>query len=232
MVDQNKLSPPTATIGDHAHTIARATISLIPSFGGPAVELFNSLIVPPILKRRQEWEEEVVDCLLKLDDQQKIIFTRLESNQAFQDTYIRAFQLALNNSQKEKRDSLKNAVLNSALPNPPEESRQQMFLGLIDLFTKWHLIILRFFADPQAAFREQGIEIPPNELPSSISQALVKMYPVLKNDRSFYEKIGRDLHFHGLTSIETFHAVSTTSGALAKRSTDFGDEFLKFISEP
>ena len=45
---------PTATPGDHLHTLTKAGIASIPGVGA-AAELFTIIIAPPLEKRRVEW---------------------------------------------------------------------------------------------------------------------------------------------------------------------------------
>lgn len=40
---------------DIVHTLTKLGLNLIPIVGGPAVELFNEVIVPPISRRREQW---------------------------------------------------------------------------------------------------------------------------------------------------------------------------------
>ena len=143
-----------------------------------------------------------------------------------------ASQAAIRNSQKEKREALKNAVLNSALPNPPDESRQQMFVGLIETLTVWHFRILRFFADPARVFQEQGKQAPQYTLAGSLSQLLTTAYPELKNKRVLYDQIGKDSYNRGLLGTDGFRTIMSGSGVYEKRATEMGEQFLKFISEP
>lgn len=59
--------PPKSDIGDAAHTLGRALLSLIPVAGGPAVELFSTVITPPLSKRRDEWIISIVRGLKALE---------------------------------------------------------------------------------------------------------------------------------------------------------------------
>ena len=59
-MNSKKYQPPTKTIGDAAHTIARASVGTIPIAGAAASELLNTILTPPIEKRRCEWPEK--DC--------------------------------------------------------------------------------------------------------------------------------------------------------------------------
>ena len=69
---------------------------------------------------------------------------------------MQASQAAIRNHQSEKREALRNAVLNAALPNAPEESIQQLFINQVDTFTVWHIRLLDLFKEPPAWFEETG----------------------------------------------------------------------------
>ena len=57
---------PKSAATDKAHAAAKAVLSLIPYAGGPAVELFQSIVQPPLEKRRTEWMERVAEQLEEL----------------------------------------------------------------------------------------------------------------------------------------------------------------------
>jgi hypothetical protein len=61
MATDIKTNPPSSTVGDAAHMMARAGLSAIPMIGGAGVELFSYLIVPPLTKRRDEWVQSIAD---------------------------------------------------------------------------------------------------------------------------------------------------------------------------
>ena len=226
------LTPPEQSSGDAIHTLARAGISAIPVISGPAVELFQMLVRPPLEKRQQEWMEAVAEALKLLEEKQKCVLEDLKGNDAFIDTTLQASQAATRTAKQEKREALRNAVLNAACPNPPEESKQQIFINLVDQFTVWHLRILVLFANPKKWFMENNIPIPETSLPGSTSQMLVRAYPELNDKRDLYDLIGKDLHQQGLIGTDSFHTTMSGHGMMAKRTTDLGDEFIRFISEP
>lgn len=232
MTDKTKYDPPQSSFGDHVHTLARAGVGSLPVIGAAATELFQKLLVPPLERRRQLWMESVAQGLRELEEKQKCVIDDLASNDVFIDTVMTASQAAIRTSQKEKREALKNAVLNAALPNPPDESRQQMFVGLVETLAVWHLRILRFFSDPARVFQEQGKQAPQYTIAGSLSQLLTTAYPDLKNERGLYDQIGKDLYNRGLLGTDGFHTVMSGSGVYEKRSTELGEQFLKFISEP
>ncbi len=232
MADEQKYEPPQNSIGDHVHVLARAGVGSLPVIGAAATELFQKVIVPPLEKRRQEWMEAVAHGLLELEKKQKCVIDDLASNDVFIDTVMTASHAAIRNGQKEKREALKNAVLNAALPNPPDESRQQIFVGLVESLTVWHMRILRFFSDPACVFQQQGKSLPQYTIAGSLSQLLTTAYPELQNERSLYDQIGKDLYNRGLLGNAGFHTVMSGSGVYEKRTTEMGERFLTFISEP
>ncbi len=232
MAQDSNYQTPHETIADHGHSLVRAGIGSIPVVGSAAVELFQSIVTPPLERRRQQWMEEVALGLRKVEEKQGCIIEDLSSNDAFIDTVMSASQAAIRTSQEEKRKALKNAVLNAALPNAPDESRQQLFVNLIDSMSPWHIRILRFFSDPVKVFRELGKQPPEYGIGSSLSQILTTAYPELEHERSLYDQIVKELHSRGLLGTDQLHTMMSGNGVYQKRTTQMGDQFLQFISEP
>ena len=56
-MDEKLAEIPKSTKTDHLHTMVRAGLGMLPVVGNPAAELFNSIITPPIEKRRDEWRQ-------------------------------------------------------------------------------------------------------------------------------------------------------------------------------
>ena len=132
--------------GDWAHLATKAALSAIPVVGGPAAELFSAILIPPLARRRDEWLQALADGLRDL--QERVRGFRVESlsnNEAFVTAVMHASQTAIRNHQREKRQALRNAVLNVAANRAPKEDVQLMFLNFIDTLTPWHLHVLRFF---------------------------------------------------------------------------------------
>jgi len=217
---------------DRTYAIVRAGVGSIPIVGAAATELFQMVITPSLEKRRVEWMNSVAEELKKLEDKGQIRVEDLASNEVFLDTMLHASQAALRNSQNEKREALRNAVLNSALPNPPDESRQQMFVEWIDSLAVWHLRIFMLLANPQQWFKDNKRQPPEYFMTSSLSGLLAFAYPELGNQRALYDQIGKDLFNRGLIGIGEFHTTMSASGAFGNRATDLGREFLKFIAAP
>ena len=232
MSEPENHATPEADWKDRTHAIARAGLGSIPLVGAAATELFQMVITPSLEKRRVEWMNWVAESLKKLEERKQLRIEDLASNEAFLDTMLHATQATLRNSQEEKREALRNAALNSALPSPPDEALQQMFVEWIDSLSVWHLRIFLLLANPQQWFKDKQRQPPEYFMSSSLSDLLTKAFPELSNQRPLYDQIGKDLFNRGLIGIHNFHVTMSASGALANRATELGKEFLKFITAP
>ena len=53
-ISTDGIDPVIESDGDKAHRVSRAMIGMVPLLNGPALEIFTSLIEPPIEKRKRE----------------------------------------------------------------------------------------------------------------------------------------------------------------------------------
>jgi hypothetical protein len=228
-----KFIPPEPSKSDAAYAAGRALLSTIPVAGGAAVELFQFIVTPPIERRRNEWMKEIGQAVQTLEQNKGIDIEQLKSNDVFIDTLLQASQVALRNSQQDKLTALKNAVINSALPQPIEQTLQQMFLEWIDAFTVWHIRVLHLFHDPQQWAIVNNKPLPTNIAMGGLDTIFDYAYPELAKDRALYDQIWNDLYQKGLLNTDTngLHTTMTWHGMLARRTTELGEKFLAFISE-
>ena len=225
------LDPPQASADDAIRTAIKATVAAIPVVGGSAAEILEAVIASPLQKRRDEWCEVVASAIRRLQSEHGIRVEELRDNPVFVDCVLQASQIAVRNSQSEKRDALRNAVLNAGLPHSPEESIQQVFLGYVDAFTVWHLRLLALFDDPPAWFAAQG-RSSPDFHSGSLSAVIRNAFPELGEPREFTDQVWRDLYSRGLVNTENLHTMMTGSGCLSRRTTDSGRRFVQFVSAP
>lgn len=123
--------------------------------------------------------------------------------------------------QEEKSEGLKNKFLNSAVPSTPEESLQQMFVNFANTFiTDWHLQLLKLFHAPVRQNTTSS---------GALSLVVEEAFPELRGRREFYDQVWRDLYAHGLVNTESLHGLMTANGLVARRTTDLGEQFLRFI---
>ena len=217
--------------GDHIQAIVRAGLGAIPVAGQASIEIFSSIVTPPLEKRRLEWMKNIGERLQQLEKERKLDISALSTNDEFITTMMHASQIAMRNHAKEKLEALKNAVINSALPNPPDESRQLLFLHYVDTFTIWHIRIFHLFHDSNGWFQKNGRKAPEFSISSSYSDVLLAAYPELSAHRDLYDIIDSDLNDKGLFSSRGMNAMMSASGAFQKRTSELGDQFLLFISK-
>lgn len=225
---------PQKNLDDRLHLFARMLMTSIPVLGGAATEIFNELLTAPIEKRKEDWLLSVFTGLLQRLGE---LETRnLFDDEIFVSTFLQATRQALINHNKENIEALRNAVLNSALPQAPDEIRQKMFVEWAGEMTAWHLRILKLFATQRS--RIPSVDLGSsnwmlnNILVDELANAIEEYYPDMKNNLSLYFSILPDLYQKGLlanlvpikgslTAIETYPVVSP-----------IGMEFLRFIQEP
>jgi hypothetical protein len=224
-------SAPEEQAGDVGRKLIQAAISAVPVAGGPVAELMD-IIRPSIERRRDEWVEDVAHELNRVRKRVKDLEDRdIANDQAFVTAVLNASTMALRTHQREKREALKNAVLNSALRNEPDEDLQAIFLELIDRFTGWHLRIQKYFDDPMGWLERDSRE---HRLPSmgGAGHLLEDAYPELRTRKEFYTQLVVDLAGSGLMGGGFLGTTMTQGGMLASRTTDLGRRFLAFIAEP
>lgn len=199
--------------------------------GAAASELLLAIVTPPLEKRRNEWMAEVGSALRTLEERMGVVLESLETKDEFVDVAIAATQVALRTGNREKREALKNAILNSALPNPPEESLQRMFLALIDTLTVWHLKLLDLFNDPPAYIKRHNLRFG-NASAGAMSHLIEIAFPELKGRRELYDLIWEDLFSRALVTTDGLHTMMTGSGIISKRTTEIGKLFLGYVKNP
>jgi hypothetical protein len=229
MSSSNDFEPPQPDSADVAYAVARAGLASIPLAGAAAVELLQLLLTPPLEKRRIEWMNDVGRALRDLETNRGVKLEDLQNDDVFLDAVLQSSQIAIRSSQTEKRQALKNAILNAALPNPPDQSLQQMFLSLVDSFTVWHLKILKLFDNPRTWAQNHNHTFPDLHA-GALDAILISAFPEL--ERTFYDQIWRDLYTRGLVNTESLHGMMTGNGLFAKRTSDIGSRFLAFVEEP
>ncbi|ENM5740380.1 hypothetical protein AB1F87_004005 [Vibrio mimicus] len=230
-INKELIDPTTEPVSEKFHRVASATVASVPIIGGAAVEVFRALIEPPMSKRQTEWMVQVTDALNGLYESGLVTEFDLQQNERFFTTLVNASNVAIRNHEKAKLEALKNAVLNSALPNSPDDTKQQLYLNLIERYTSWHLALLVLFQGPDI-WAENNSHSFPNFYMGSISSVIESAYPELGKQPELCQLVWKDLYLNGLLDTDNFNTTMSAAGMLAKRTTQFGDEFINFISCP
>jgi len=200
---------PKRSKGDVAHAIAKAALSAVPVAGGPAVELFQLIVQPPLERRREEWMRQVADKLRELEAR-GLDLDRLQHNDQFISTVMQASQAALRTHKAEKLAALRNAVINVAKGQAPEETVQHLLLSFVDQLSEMHLRILKVFHAPVPP---AGISI------GGLSTVLEHAIPELRNKRELYDQLWKDLYTRGLVNTDGLHVTMSGNGLSQRRTT-------------
>ncbi len=225
--------PNNKTTGDIVRDVGRAVASMVPVAGGPVQVLFENVFTAPLEKRKQAWLEQFAAAVEELQRRvEGLTPEKLAQDDVFVTVAMQAAQIALRNHQQSKLDALRNAVMNSALPNSPEENEQLIFLRLVDQLTPLHVRVLSLLNDPASWMTVNNVTNPGWGM-GGVSTVVEHCLLEVRGRREIYEQVVRDLQAEGLLAQGQFLNVTMTGdGMLQSRSTGRGKEFMKFISAP
>lgn len=223
---------PDNSVAQRQLATAKAVMTLVPYFGGSAAEAFAAILQPKIQKRRDEWFQAIADDLDKLIARvDQIELQKLREDDRFVTALLNASQSVLRDHSVEKREALKNAVLNVAAGIKLEDDLQQLFLNWIDGLTPIHLRVLAFFQNPRSYGECKEIQYP-NWSMGVPAVVIEHTFKELLGRREIYDQVIADLQQRGLLSKFDAHTTMTTEGMFASRTTEIGNTFLDFIASP
>jgi len=207
----------------------------------------NNLIISPATKRRDQWINEYLSKAVQTIAEKATpsVVENLSNNESFLTVVLQATSIALRNHQKEKLEALRNAIINSVLPNAPDESLQLMFLNFIDSFTPCHLIMINFIDNPTDWCIKNNIKV--SEIMNKFkyndigqyrnhSDFLEEIFPGIKNNSYIYEQALEDITAKGLlissdggqkVSGVGIHILDLHKSAVSLSNT--GKQFIDFI---
>lgn len=193
----------------------------------PVLSTFRSVIDEYIpnsrMERQLEFLWEVVHEIQRLHDR---IDQALMTTEVFYVNLEQAVRVASLTLNEEKRAALRAAAINVAIPPSKDETFREFCLACIDDFTAVHIRLLRVLQDPRPYVTNGSVV--GGSLMEPISAAMGEIEePII---RSAFDELYR----RGFTStpVDSLRTMMTSSGVLAKRTTDLGDRFLSFITLP
>ena len=207
------------TILDVAEIAGKTAISLIPVGGALATAIYDTVKGNALAKRQDQWKRTLEDRISKIEE----TLESIGNNELFTTALVKATELAMRTSREEKMSYLANAVISSLAPNIDEE-KLIIFLDLLDKYTISHIKIIKFFNNP-TYFTE--VSNSPYMM-GSPATVLFQAYPEL--DNVLFKKVYKDLYIDGMVNTENLNINVTGSAMVAKRTTELGDDFLRFIS--
>lgn len=208
------------TIAQTVEISAKTALSVIPVGGPLLTEIWNSIKENTAERRLQDWqnkiEQRVSTLEMTLDD--------IGNNEAFTTAILNTTEMALKVSEDKKREYLANAVINS-ISTDLDENILLIFIDLIGKYTVWHLQILEYFMNPMA----KGVSSDKYYM-GSPKTPLYDVYPKFKQHDALIDKIIKDLYLDGMLGTDSLNVSMTSDGMIASRTTDLGNQFIRFIS--
>ena len=113
-----------------------------------ALAFFGSILSPILRRRSNQYLNSLHESIIELQKEFKEFKPEnLSKNERFATAVVKTTQIALRTNQDEKREILKNAVINSVLKDTIEEDLQYVFINSIDVLTPTHINALQEFVN-------------------------------------------------------------------------------------
>lgn len=197
-----------------------------------AVALFAKT---PIARRLETWSSDVNDKLRLLEERQDG-FDRdsVLEDPAFITALLQASSSAIRTHQKEKREALRNAVLNVAAGTNLDDDRTSLFLRYIDELTPSHIEILAFAIRPAAWFEAHGHQWR-SYLPHGVHHFRRDALMPIRSDEDVYPLWVNDLVSRGLLTRDPIFEIENIwnqTAFTASRASRLGNAFYAFLQLP
>ncbi len=220
-------------------------VSSVPLVGSFLNEIVGIVVESPIENRTKKFLLALRDELYQLKNEKRIVLTKLKENDEFVDIVIQASELAIKNSQEEKLDLLKNAVINTALGIDIERDEKMICLDVISRITPSHYKILKMCYDSESYLTKLVNEADYKRKQGRECNIVLfdDFNKILGFDDSFFRELLSNLetlnllrntagsHTAGFPSITPTEFVKSLESTVNERRTSFGHKFIKFVSE-
>jgi hypothetical protein len=219
---------PKPTEVDIVQGAARTALAAFPIIGGSITEFLSMVLSPAVARRRDEWLKELADALDQVESKvDGFSVESLAQNDAFVSATIRATHIAMETHQQEKREYLRNALLNIAVGKGLDEVKQQIFLNAIEAFSPAHVKALNVVWRGPALkipWDAKAIPIPRRNYGAAIGLVATE----LNGEVNVIDAILADLRNRGFSKLGG-QELSFPQGGII---TGLGVEFLKFVLSP
>ncbi len=116
-------------------------------------------------------------------------------------------------------------------PDAPDADTQAIMLSLVDRFTPSHLRLVTLWDHPPAWFARHGLTPPQAAMAGSRTQTVEAGLPEMRGRKDFYLLVAGELGAAGMMTASLSGMVSD-SALMSRLTTDFGRQFVRFISPP
>lgn len=210
--------------------VAEMGIAAVPGVGGPLQIAFQEAAGRGLTERRRRWLNDLAEKVHRLEDQIGD-FDHLLDQDTFMDAVITASQIADRTSRAGKLELLRNAVVNSVLPDAPDDDTQQLFFDMLDRFTPTHVRLLKLLSDPPGWFARHNITRPSVMMGGSMSVIIESGMPELANRKDLIDRYAAALSRTGLIG-QSLSGMMSETGLWAAATTPLAVDFLAFVADP
>ncbi|KJG05892.1 hypothetical protein UB33_11030 [Photobacterium angustum] len=190
-MDIEKYNPSVEPVEDKIHRLIRSIIGVVPVGSGTVLEAFNVIWQDPAQKRAEIWMEAITNSLIELQSRHEILISNLHSNEEFLSIFAHANQIVLRTHETEKREHLKNSVMNSLVNEQLTYDLKHSFFQLLDRLTLSHIMVLKALSD--GVIWGSSKDTTESRYPYFVSKVLIKKFPSFVGNHSFLEQIVREL---------------------------------------
>lgn len=211
---------------DAAHDIAVAGSGAVPFVGGLIGELIDSVWKSSLERRQLDWHQDVNTCLEGLVGKVDGLEERLK-REGFLSLYLEASVAALRTHEEDTREQLRNAVANAALGVEPEDW-QFIFVSILSELRPAHVQLLTYLDEPTVFLDEAVIKQTERSPMTNVKHVAKEVFTDWGNE--YFDEVARQLSNLGL--IQNLGGSMSGRGVLARRTTDLGHRFLRFVADP
>jgi hypothetical protein len=204
-------------------------IAAVPGVGGPLQIAFQEAAGRRLSERRTRWLNDLAEKLHRLEGQIGN-FDHLLDQDTFTDAVFTASQIADRTSRAGKLELLRNAVVNSVLPDAPDDDTQQLFFDMLDRFTPTHVRLLKLLSDPPGWFTRHNIT-KPNVMMGGKTVIIEAGMPELASRKDLIDRYAAALGNAGLIA-QSLSGMMSEAGLWAAATTPLAAEFLAFVADP
>jgi hypothetical protein len=227
-------TPPSRSAGlEIAERVAEAALGSVPLVGSALAVTFVTALGWRLEERREKWFTELAEAVEELHQRMDgFDLETLTGDDRFTDAVVSATRTIEHTHQSEKIEALRNAVLNSTFPGAPDADTQAIMMNLVDQFTPSHLRLVTLWDDPPGWFASHGIPQPQAAFITSRTVTVEAGLPEMQGRQDFYLLVANELSSAGMLTVTTLKGNVQPPSLMSRLTTDFGRQFVRFISPP
>jgi hypothetical protein len=215
--------------GDTLRAAIEKGIEQVPVAGPITTFIASRFWVPSATRRLEEWLKEFADDFDRHREGCNV--ENMVKDEVFISASIQVARIVVGTHQQEKREYLRNALLNIAIRKEPSEEFQQIFLKAIEAFSVSHVRVLNVLWTGVTNLQAKGLWKASTPLGiTDYAKAIGALHPELKGQDDLLRYIITDLRNWGMTNMGGPTDPFPVGGSQA--ITNMGVRFLQFVLNP